>query len=80
MDVVLPTPPFWFATAITRAGPCSANGAGSGTIKRCLPTEAAALTGSSSSCGSERGAKGRGVCMPGSGLSRASFPRTFRAD
>ena len=30
VDVVLPTPPFWFATAITRAGPCSVNGAGSG--------------------------------------------------
>src|SRR5512146_3141434 len=35
--VVLPTPPFWLQIAMTRAGPCSVSGSGSGKAEKGLP-------------------------------------------
>src|SRR6266704_425934 len=34
--VVLPTPPFWFAIAMIRAGPCRSSGIGCGIGRRCV--------------------------------------------
>src|SRR3954470_14471130 len=55
VDVVLPTPPFWLHIAMTRAGPCSVSGGGSGSLPwRALAgsdRSAAAPISGSVSCG-----------------------------